>query len=84
MGMDAVLVTRSSEMEEAKDHVWEPPVIPTINDTATPLDKAAAEAAFGPPWWSPEIAAQPSRVLRVPGLKLPDFDQLPFLTNKQG
>lgn len=65
----------------ADDFVWVPPVIPTINDTTTALDKAAAEAAFGTPWWSPEIAAQPSRVLRVPGLTLPDSPRLPFLTS---
>ena len=65
------------------DHVWLPPVIPTIVDTATPEDRAARDAAFAPTWWSPEIAAQPSRVLRVPGLTLPDFDQLPFPSIKQ-
>jgi hypothetical protein len=65
------------------DYVWTPPVTPTIEDIATPEDRVAGYAAFAPTWWSQEIAAQPSRVLRVPGLTLPDFPPLPFLTNKQ-
>jgi hypothetical protein len=60
------------------DSVWLPPVVPTI-ETDTPEDRAAKDAAFGPTWWSPEIAALNSplpELLR--GARKLNFPTTPF------
>jgi hypothetical protein len=85
MGMGAVVMTGAREMADQHETEWLPPVVPTITDTATPDGRDAAAAAFGPPWWSPEIAAAntPLHPLhrRPPGVALPPLDHLPFATS---
>jgi hypothetical protein len=74
MGVAAFVVTGANQMSD----VWLPPVVPTI-ETDTPDDRAAKDAAFGPTWWSPEIAALNTplpEILR--GARMPKFPNAPF------